>query len=268
MTGNQATLTNTKQPRQQGASCENEIHLSESIRIIQAWFVRKSHNPFLTLHGHVHHTDSREFKYVTFLSCAQQVRFPSHSYMKEEAKLMDKMPLERERREGGVSRGITLIVVGLPGRSEIETKQRGFFWNKQMSCSFIVASIYSFLLKPFIWRNEVEGQTFKVVRERWRLAISYKPQQDAIPLKSVVIVFQVFSSGVEPCCIFKAVCYCAPEELERVINSAKHCFLCRQQKLISSCAVIGNTILWHWHLFLGNMLSTLVSSFAYTFQEG
>ena len=75
----------------------------------------------------MHHTDSGDFKYMKFLSCAQQIHLPSHSYMKGEAMLRDKMLLERGRREGDVSRGIVSILAGLHGRSEIETKQRRFF---------------------------------------------------------------------------------------------------------------------------------------------
>lgn len=42
------------------------------------------------------------------------------------------------------------VVADLHGRSDIETKQRGFFLNKQMGWSFTVAFIHSFLLRPFI----------------------------------------------------------------------------------------------------------------------
>lgn len=78
------------------------------------------------------------------------IHLPSHSYTKGETRLRDKMLLERWRKEGGVSREILWIVADLHGRSEIETKQRGFFLNKQMGWSFTVAFIHSFLLKPFI----------------------------------------------------------------------------------------------------------------------
>lgn len=59
--------------------------------------------------------------------------------------------------------------------------------------------------------------------------------------------------GVEPRCIFKAVWYCAPEKFERERNSAKYSFLCRQQKILSAFAVVGNTILQYQRLCLGKM---------------
>lgn len=132
MTESQATRTKLKHPGQPGACCENGIHVSESIRIIQAWLIWKCHNPFLTLYGHVHHTDSRELKYMKFIYCAYQIHLSSHSYMKGEARLRDKMPLGT--RAWDICWGIVWIVACLHGRSEIETKQRRFFQNKEMSC--------------------------------------------------------------------------------------------------------------------------------------
>lgn len=188
MTENQATLTKTQHPGQLGACCENEIHVSESIRIIQAWFIQKCHNPFLTLQGHVHHIDSRELKYMKFISCAYQIHLSSDSYMKGEARLRDKMPLGTSAWD--ICWGIVWIVSFLHGRSEIETKQWGF-QNKEMGCG-----LHSqFPSEVF----HMEEENFlKWVRERGEDLLSAINPSGCDSFEEHCNSDSGFSSGVEP----------------------------------------------------------------------
>lgn len=257
MTENQATLTKTQHPGQLGACCENEIHVSESIRISQAWFIQKCHNPFLTLHGHVHHTDSRELKYMKFISCAYKIHLSSDSYMKGEARIRDKMPLGTSAWD--ICWGIVWIVSFLHGRSQIETKQWGFFQNKERSCG-----LHS-QFPSEVFHMEEEN-LLKWVRERWRLAFSYKPQWDAIPLKNIVIMIQVLVQELNLLYFQSCMVLCSWGFGE----SGKFCktlfpLQAAANNFSLPCPREHNTLALT--SFLGNMLSRLLSYFVDTLQE-
>ena len=64
--------------------------------------------------------------------------------------------------------------------------------------------------------NGVEGQTFKLGQGEVKTCSQIKTPARRDSFEKHCNSDSGFSSGVEPCCIFKAVWYCAPEELERV----------------------------------------------------
>lgn len=128
-------------------TCENGINVSESIRIIQAWF-----SPFPTLHAHELHTAGT---LNTWNLLPVPIHLPTHSYMR------DKMLLERWSKERGVHREIVWIVADLHGRSEIETKQRAGL-KKQTDGLVIPCGLYSQFPSEAFHMNEVEGHPVKV----------------------------------------------------------------------------------------------------------